>query len=189
MLIVSYYTPDYADCAARLRRSTDRHGLFAMIRARTDRGAWLANCAAKPLVVFDAWSAWNGNVLWVDADAEVLRPLDDMIPEGTDFAIHRKEEGAEKLKFSSGTVYFGRKGGAINLLQRWVNIQEQHPDKWDQETLYMAWSEMQDDLVTHWLPITYCQRFDERKDVGVPDPHIVHYQESRNRRKRDRCRV
>jgi hypothetical protein len=129
--------------------------------------------------------ASDEDVLWLDADARIERDLELFDETGADFAIYHSERGAPKLRFRSGTAYFANTPQTRGLLSAWNTRCQADPQVWDQEHLFHAWESMQDDLATKWLPMTYCQRFDESD--GVVDPHIVHYQASRQTRKAERA--
>ncbi len=182
MLIVSFYTPDYAEHAERLRASCDRFGYPHVIEAVPQVSRWEHACAMKASFMRDWWPSAIGfqGSLWLDADAEVLRPLDLFDGLDANFAVY-KQGGGLKTRFRSGTVWMRAPGQAYLLLDRWAKRCDDDPDTWDQEHLFRAWESMDADedcdLHTHWLPLSYCQRFDEAD--GVPDPHIVHYQASR----------
>ena len=183
MLIVSYYTPDYAEHADRLRKSLRVFDYRYWIEAVEDSGSWVENCARKAAFVLKALRSQNDAVLWLDADAEIRRPIEKWFDfdDELDFAIYRDEKATNrKWKFRSGTVWFNNTPVAHDLAAEWVKFCESDPKRFDQESLYLAWGMI--DVLPHWLPLTYCQRFDEPD--GVPDPHIVHYQASRVARQR-----
>ena len=188
MLVVSFYTPDYAPVARRLTESVDRFGYDRWIECVKDEGKWAHNCAKKARFIQRALLASDQAVLWLDADAEILRPLDEMVEIETQFAIHQKPDDGPKLRFSSGTAFFRPSVAVHRLLQMWSWRCDDTPDVWDQQHLYDAWEALRGDHRpdTQFLPITYCQRFDERH--GVDDPHVVHYQESRSRRRREQAK-
>ena len=182
MLIVSFYTPAYAEHARVLRASCDRFNYAHHIQPRASVGKWVANCNMKPSVVLEALEGAVAPVLWLDADAEILRPLDDLEAITADFAIYQQPDTSTKSRFRSGTVFFRPTADSVALVQDWADRAAKEPIRvWDQGHLCLAWK--QSTISTHWLPITYCQRFDEAEAAAnlnpVPDPHIVHYQASR----------
>jgi len=194
MLIVSYYTPDYAEHADRLRSSLMYPGARFWIEAVEDAGSWVENCSRKAAFVLRALRSTEESILWLDADAEVMRELEYInfwprpLDRAGDFAIYRNPVKApKKWMCRSGTVWFNNTPAAHRLCEEWVRLCEEKPKRFDQESLWMAWESMEADIRVHWLPITYCQLFDDKPGSPfnpVPDPHIVHYQASRETRKR-----
>ena len=184
MLIVSYYTPDYAEHADRLRKSCawETH----WIEPVEDTGSWVNNCARKAAFVLRALRSQNEDVLWLDADAEIRKPIHKWFDfdEDLDFAVYRDEGQANpKWKFRSGTVWFNQTPAAHTLCEHWARKCEEDPRRFDQESLWLAWVQ-QDEPRTHWLPMSYCQRIGEPgyKDA---DAHILHYQASRTLKRKN----
>jgi hypothetical protein len=74
-LIVSYYTPDsiYSKAADALKKSLERFGLEYDIECRPPAGNWHLNAAQKVVVIKDMLVKHSGrNLLWIDADSEVV---------------------------------------------------------------------------------------------------------------------
>jgi hypothetical protein len=197
ILVVSFYTPNYAEHAARLKASLIAHDLPHWVEAvgtldgdipsqPVERWAWV--CSRKAAFVGRALRSYSGPVLWLDADAEVRRPLDwDWLASeewwDVDFAIYRQPAARPKLQFRSGTAFFNQTAGAHALVRRWEERCAEDRARWDQESLYLAWQDLHDVVDAFWLPMTYCQRFDEPRPLKVDHPHIVHHQASRKTKK------
>lgn len=174
-IIVSYYTAGtpYQAAAERLRASCDRLDLAHHIVSRETRGDWQLNAFAKADVCRTAWRQLGQPILWVDADA-VIHARPELLRGATaDFAIH-KWKGTH---FASGTVFFNQTLGAARLLHRWVEHCATGDDWSDQPLLERAWHEVPVD--TLWLPRSYCQIFDARREDR---PVIEHFQASRTQR-------
>lgn len=79
MLVVSSYTPAYAGCAERLKRSCDALGVpvrLVPVAGRADLHgwpAWMQNCHRCFDAVYTALVTQEDDVLWADADATVER--------------------------------------------------------------------------------------------------------------------
>lgn len=129
-------------------------------------------------------------VLWLDADAVIMRPLYplELQTKSYDFAVFRDEaRKGSKHYFRSGTVFFNNTSAAKMFAGHWSARRFRDPEVWDQELLFQAWEANQDHsavacVSTLFLDETYCKIFD-RGDVE--DPHIVHYQASRATRKKE----
>ena len=133
-----------------------------------------------------ALRATGESVLWLDADAEIRSNISEMVPmRPLDFAIHHEENRSPKWSFRSGTVWFNSTPAAHRLAEDWGRRCEEAPDRFDQESLYLAWHGMGQaiNVRAHWLPMSYCQRIGE-PDHKDEDAHILHYQASRETRKK-----
>ena len=183
MIVISYFTPDYAEHADRLRTSCRQFGYRYWVEPIKETGSWLQNCAAKGEFVRRAIQASSEPVLWLDADAEIKGSLYALENIGADLAIH--EDASLKhmrpYRLRSGTMLFGCDPPSLALATKWAERCKQHPEKLDQETLLDAWEPMaRNGLNTHWLDGEYCCRYD---DPGADTARIVHYQASRETRR------
>ena len=186
MLVVSFYTPDYFGHAKRLTASCKRLGYRYWIEPVESSGSWVKNCSTKSAFILSALISTGKSVLWLDADAEIKRPLDyiEDLQKDTDFAIWHSKRGSPKLRFRSGTVFLNYTPAALDLAMEWTRRCEENEEMWDQECLFRAWHNRDFEIRTEFLPQTYCQVFDED---GVADPHIVHHQASREVKKKEKA--
>jgi hypothetical protein len=189
-LIVSYYTPGtaYEDHAMILKASADRQGLDSLIEPRERKSSWVENCAQKALFVRDVRRATDRPIMWVDADARILRRLKELEAREVDFAVVKRDGWC----FFGGQIYFGASDAALELIERWCSYCETRPHIWDQVTLGYAWWDMAVEnrpLSTLWLPDRFAWKEQVRpgKKDGVrrrikrllANPAILHLQESR----------
>lgn len=185
MLIVSFATPLYAEHAERLRASCQRFGYRHWLQALESCPSWEAACNMKPTFIYEAMLASDEPILWLDADAVIERRF---FTEGLwgayDFAIYRDLARGGRHRFRSGTVFFNQTKPAYDLALLWEKHSAQDRKAWDQEHLYNAWEEMQDTIKTHFLDETYCKIIDRG---NVEDPHIVHFQASRQLKEKKRA--
>ena len=175
-LFVSFFTPDYADDAERLRRSIDAQGLGCDIERVESLGKWEHNCSFKPSFIRNMRRKHPGRALvWIDADAEVVqRPTLFAKQNGTDFACHWLNE-----ELLSGTLYFAATANATRLMNKWEKLCKENPDTWDQRVLVGALEGWKG--TARELPGAYCRIFDNphQKDI---EPVILHHQASRRQR-------
>lgn len=184
-LIVSYYTPNsaYEVHARTLLEDTKRLGLEARIEPRPARTSWLENCAQKAEFIFQMHEQEQRPLLWIDADARLLRPLDMLRGEGIDFAAVI----LNGWEFMGGQIYFGTSPVAAQLLQRWRDYCLAFPHIWDQVSLGYAWWDVS--LETNFSTLILPKRVMKKapRTVGqwlkqaLPPsrPCIFHQQESR----------
>lgn len=184
--VVSFYTAhnQYADHAARLRESLERHGVPHSLVPVDTTGSWEATCAFKASFVRDMWRQASEPIVWLDADATVEAPPRLFGAIDADFAAHKWDGWT----LAGGTLYFGRGDLARTLIDRWVLRCEADPQTWDQVHLHSAWCDVAASapLRTVWLPRAYCQIFDKAKEDA---PVIRHWQASRAEKRSGRKTV
>lgn len=167
-LIISYYTPGtaYQELAAKLARSAGRLGLDAVIEPRPSRGTWLANCAQKAEFVRDMRRQVPGPIVWIDADADLRRPLTELQDCGADLAVVRREGWL----FWGSLIYFADTPAANRLIASWCEYCTDQPHVWDQVSLGYSWWDrtLAGDLTTLALPSTTSEkRLGKYKPVSV----------------------
>jgi hypothetical protein len=195
MLFVSFYTPLYAEEAKGLIASLREQGAAFDVVALPSAGSWQANCAMKPAFISEMVRKHRVPVVWVDADARLLRSPDFLLgldPQRTDFAAHWANIWRNGPELLSGTTWWGTSHRALNLLAMWEEIQRRSPEKWDQKCLQTAVEYCQrgaevmvngktldlprgKQLVE--LPAEYCKIFDLMAECK--NPVIEHHQASR----------
>lgn len=75
-IIISYYTDDeiYRPAAERLQASLDKFGLAHEVLCCPKKGTWTDNCRYKAnFIKAMLWAYAPLDLIWLDADAEVLR--------------------------------------------------------------------------------------------------------------------
>lgn len=154
-LVVSYYTPSYAEEAAGLRDSLDAHGIAHRLVAEPSRGSWEKNCARKASFLRDLLGEpelRDRGIVWLDADARVRRPLGELwaLARCVHVAAHWRD-GVEML---SGTLAL-RGEPARALCEMWALACECHPEEWDQRVLASV-VHVLPGLVLGVLPAPYC---------------------------------
>lgn len=92
--MASFYTPDYAEHAERLRASCHRFGYRHWIAPVECRGSWEKNCARKAEFIRMALLASDEDVLWLDADAVIEQRIEGALEfdehiKDYDFAVYR----------------------------------------------------------------------------------------------------
>lgn len=189
-LYVSFYTPDYAGVAHRLKVSLQMFGLDHHVIEIPDRGRWVDNCAFKPeFILREMWEDPRP-VVWIDADAVVRsvpwafehEPRGPVEPDARICTyIWKRVRRPEVL---SGTLYFSGGLGSKRLLELWIELQQKNPDMWDQRTLALAMDVARDMNITiENLPFEYVYIHDFHKtEWPEATPVIEHFQHSRETR-------
>ncbi len=182
--VVSYYTPNsrYEDHANRLAKSLSVLGIPYRIEARESLGSWVRNCSQKALFVRDMRNEVSGPIIWIDADAVVRRPLDNLRGCDADFSVVKRDGWS----FSGGQIFFADSVNAKTLIDVWCDYATNFPHVWDQVTLDYAWwdCDYAGNLSTVWMdPGVFTKQ--SRTALGrlkqriFSNATIVHAQESR----------
>jgi len=180
MLVVAFYTENtpYEHEIDHLRASCHKLDLKYHFEGYQNRGAWVQNCGIKPEFILEMLTRFQDDLLYVDADAVIMKYPKLLDIFAGDIAAHIMKGGV----LLSGTVFFRNNERVKNLVKEWVKKQQKDYNVWDQKTLHET-------IVVHGprfgiefgeLPATYCKIFD--KDWG--EPVIQHNQKSREYRER-----
>lgn len=183
-LLVTAYTPGYADLARRLEDSVytvaiqSGHPLDLWAMPYESTGSWERNGHVKPRALLEAMRQHPGRpVCWVDADAILRAPpvLLDSLPRMTDVAWHVVPKTREDL---SGTVWVNQDAG--RFLTAWAEALR-GSDMWDQRAIRAA-AKACAPICTQELPAEYCwiDYMAEPRWGGPRVPVIEHTQASRD---------
>jgi hypothetical protein len=187
-LFLSFYTPDYEDCALELGRDCQRLGVdFKMVEEKHEFRNWMQATYYKAFFVKAALANIGDydSVVWIDADARlrsVPTLLDSLSPDEVDIAFHRFN-GKEVL---SGTVWFANNAKAREVVNLWCDYNSGEISCLEQKNLAHAIHDTKD-VRLYELPPEYCFIFDlsARLHPGVA-PVIEHFQRSRETRRKER---
>lgn len=180
MIFVSFFTKNtgYEQEVQNLIRSLDEHQLRRVIYPIRSLGSWQANTQHKAVIIKQALSELDENIVYVDADAIVRRKptlFDDI---QADIGVHFRN-GKELL---GGTIFLRNRRNVRTLVDRWVSRNQRHQNTWDQQNLAEVIKQSLDlKLSIFDLPPSYTQIFDTMKHNG--EPVIEHFQASRRFRK------
>ncbi len=172
-IIISYYTPAYAEEAEKLIDSLKPLGYETDIVAVNSLGSWQRNTQYKAIFIREMLNKHKHPVIFVDADATVERYFNTDFLNGYDFAAHLRN-GNELL---SGTLYFGYTRNALTLIDLWIDVNDANPDIWDQRNLRTA-TLVAPELKSAVLGPEYCAIFDGMPEAGEK-PYIMQWQASR----------
>lgn len=165
-MIVSFFTPKYAEEAAGLRASLDKFGYAHEIVAVEEQGNWEANCALKASIVRQALQK-HEQVLFLDADARVKGSIDELLQPHDGIKLHKVTNDqfkpgwqAQKYRYhavkhsmwNSGILSVRRSPESLALMDAWVEMAERRPGQWDQLCLQWAHIESGSNVPVHDLP-------------------------------------
>lgn len=197
-IVVSFYTDDYYKPACVLRDSLEKFNIsYHMIR-KNKEATWAKTTCLKPEVILDMMKLYpNKNILWIDADAEVLKELSEIDNISEDihisacrgyFNLSNNANEYTKVKsrklVHSGTMYFKNCKQSIRFLHEWIdslkNINEP-----DQYILYEIIDRCQKQLTFKPMNFDYLNTDRvtmniKNKEIGgrgviTDNPIIMHY--------------
>ncbi len=183
-IYIAYYTVNtpYEEEVINLKNSLDQFSLPYDIQGVPSLGSWQRNTQYKTLFIRDMVNKYPDRpVVYVDADAIVRSPPIFFDQLECDVAVHHfYNKKRNFLELLSGTVYFGPTENAKKLIDKWIEVNQEFPDQWDQKNLDIAIKRMPELKIVE-LPPSYCLIFDTMKDQG---PAVIeHFQASRRFKK------
>ena len=183
MKIIAFHTPSYAHIVKELEKSIQHFGYDYEIVEVDDRGTWEENCAQKPEVLYDALVKYEEDILYLDADAVIVRqlPLEELTSDMIRFYVMVWTDPDTKVKVNellSGTLFLPYNEQTLDIVKKWVTHQQNNPMIWDQKTLGEVLNKMPD-----YKYVTFSAEWNYIKDYHSKfitlDPIIIHGQASR----------
>lgn len=167
MKFISFYTGHYQWDAEQLIKSMNKLRITNYDVEYRDRvGSWEANTQIKAPFILEKLKE-NDSVVWTDADSR-LRQIpsffDTITTDVGMFFLPKELAGGFTLPkhsilqnvdsyLQSGTMYFKNNDKVIKLLERWIELNSQDSQQWDQWTLQVALDES--DITITQLPPEY----------------------------------
>lgn len=192
MEIVSYSSPKYrAVYANHLGASLDAMWFNGTHVDIAERGSWLLNTQAKPSVILDELCK-HDSVLYIDSDAEILRPevldIDYIVPRnciGAYYPLPHGQwygNGSSVVEPLTGTLFFRKQ--ARELLYMWRD-EMTNTDLTDGQAFARVLPAYEAQMFK--LPIEWCYIAEMPANLGLggipcDKPIIVHKQASRRLR-------
>lgn len=198
MIFISYYTKNtpYEEVMnTHLLPSLKKWKLDYDIKAVEDMGDWQKNTSYKPTFILEMLEKHKRDVIFNDADAIIQQypKLFEDISHKYDLACHyldwflhwRNVQGQKKRELLSGTMLFRYNPRVIALLKQYIKDCEKTPNMWEQRIL-QSLLERRPDMKIYELPASYCAviRYDNKVPSYIQCPVIVHYQKSRELKRR-----
>ena len=188
-LYVSFYTPDYEDCALDCGADFQRNGIPLYIAPMHHKFQnWMEATYAKAFFLKDVLAGLEpeyDSVVWVDADSRLRswpHLLQDLSPAQYDIAAHRYV-GKELL---SGTLWIAKTPKAQEVVKLWCDYNGAGISCLEQRNLSHAIRDT-DGVRFNELPAAYCYIFDlSRRQYPGETPVIEHFQRSRETRRKER---
>ncbi|WP_227430615.1 putative nucleotide-diphospho-sugar transferase [Psychrobacter sp. I-STPA6b] len=188
-LVCCFYTPNYQQHAQQLKQSLDNLNINHYLQSVPDQGYWEANTRIKPYFLQHCLTRFaNKNILYLDADAVVKRPLDYFENIDTDIAVYETHRAkGMSHDYLTGTIFLRQTPATHDLVEKWCMAQQ--PEKKtqvDQDSFDSAMQQMKAQLSIEPLPLGYIKIFDKDYSGTV---YIEQYQASRGQTKLRRQRI
>lgn len=175
VVFVSGYTKGtpYEKEIEKLRETLQRFGLYHHIYEFPNQGSWTRNTQEKPKYIFRALEEYKCPVVWIDADAKILKKPDYFNTVSDDIQFYEIKEWKD---FLTGTVFFNYNLRVKEFLTKWIYNCEIQP--YSSQKVFIATIKQASDLIVGDLPVEYVKIFDNQLQE-CDDPVIVHNQASR----------
>lgn len=181
-MIISFFTENtiYEREVEDLLSSCRSLDLEHHIASEKDLGSWEKNCCQKPRFILESLKKFQKPLLWVDADAMILRKPSIDAFQTFDIGFYFQEE---MNRARAGTIYVAPTKAAFDFLEKWdrtcqerLSIYGELPGA-DQAILNELLKE-ETKLKVAELPLAYVRIFD-RDPLSWEETVILHFQASR----------
>ena len=188
-IVCCFYTDSYRSHALNLKESLDKFNLNYYFKEVEDAGYWEANTRIKPHFILECLKKFpNKNILYLDADALVKKPLDYFNTIDADVALY-KAKGLPGMShnYLAGTMFFSNTANTMALVEQWITEQvDGKQTQVDQDSLDVAMEKLGDTLTVEALNPGYIKIFDKDYDGDI---YIEQYQASRGHTKLKRQKI
>ena len=185
--IISYYTQGtgYEHEVKNLIASCQKLNLPYEIDAIPSLGSWEKNCCYKPRYILEKLEKLSAPVLWLDADAVVVKKPTLFLSMTADIALRVVDSlpNNSPSKMISGTVYINQTAQAKTILLEWDAeckrlLEKSQTEVWDQAALRNVL--LCSSATIYPLPRAYYMIYDTMTtDMCQKEAIIIHYQASR----------
>ncbi|MES2198623.1 MAG: hypothetical protein V4489_00435 [Chlamydiota bacterium] len=144
-LVISFYTLDtpYEEEVKYLQASCEAFKIEHKIEGVPSSGSWEMNCAFKPIFILKKMEECQRPLLWVDADAVFVRPLELLSCFSADLGVRIYPcPDDHPSKIVSATIFINYTEAAKNVIRLWaeecllmLNDKERTQEMWDQDAL------------------------------------------------------
>lgn len=175
----AFYTPNYLPQVLSLKASLEQFGINHHFKLYQRAATWEATTRLKPVFVNHCLETFRDrNILYLDADAVVRRPMTFIEELDTDIAMAfhpLKAGGRNYLRISAGALFVRNNDKGRRFARAWMDAEKDcGPLTLDEDMIYMSFETLQGASIAV-LPSTYYKIFDRPGD----EPVLEHFQASR----------
>lgn len=180
-VIVSAFTQNtpYEQEVIKLKNSFKKFNIPNKIYPYINQGTWEKNCQMKAKFILQALNEQDKDVVWVDADAEILKQPVYFENLECDLSVYHLKSRWNPYELCSGTVFYKNNVIVKEVVGKWIELNKTN-SAWDQKNLqHVVEVDYKKRLKVLDLPVEYIKIERNRYHVDVKDPVILHYQASR----------
>ena len=189
-LVISFYTLNtpYEEEVKYLQASCDAFQIESQIEGVPCSGSWEMNCAFKPIFILKKMEECKRPLLWVDADAVFVRPLEPLSVFNSDLGVRIYPcPDDHPSKIVSATVFINNTKKARAVVKLWAEecllmLKEEGrtQEMWDQDALRRVLYTKEHGAKFDPLPVEYSKIVGHVGDEEqCQNPVIVQNQASR----------
>lgn len=193
LLFISYYTEGYYEKIINkyLLPSLQKFNLNWYIQNFPNLHSWELNGKYKTSFILERMNSTNKDIVFLDADAEILKIPDLFNNITEDIGIHyldwwkfwHNNDCQNKFETLTGTIYIKNSYKTRCFINEWNNV-NQKSIQWAQKLFPSVLSDYPE-ITVHNLPIEYCQII--KPDGIIPENTIIaQWQASRMGKKIER---
>lgn len=188
-LVISFYTLDtpYEEEVKYLQASCLEWNIDHVIEGVPSAGSWEMNCAFKPLFILQKMAKYKRPLLWVDADAVFVRPLEHTDAFSADVGVRLYDCADDHpSRIVTATLFVNATAPAQEIVELWAKecmsmlAKKNREEVWDQDALRRVFLAHKHRVNFAALPEEYSKIVghpeDEQKCIN---PMILQYQASR----------
>ena len=141
MKVITYYTENYKTIVKPLLESLEKFELSYFAKEYANKGTWEENCGIKPFFIQECLEKFDEDLLWIDADAEVVQQLPlEILPTDGKMMLHilvwrEAPLGKWMNELVSNVIFIPNNDFNKQIVNEWVQHQKNNPMRWDQRTL------------------------------------------------------
>lgn len=182
-IICCFFTPSYEINVQGLQASLEALDISYYLQPIADQGYWEANTRAKPHFLLHCLKHFpKYNIVYLDADAAVKKPLDYFDRLSADIGVYEthRQKGMSH-DYLTGTIFLRNCPATLSFVEQWCQQQLNcNRTMVDQDSFDAAMRLCRDDLQVESLPLGYIKIFDREYDGDV---FIEQFQASRGQTK------
>lgn len=189
--VISYYTDNnYKIELKKLEKSLNDFGYDNYnFYEKESRGNWIDNCKMKPELILKALEESNYDIIYLDADAEIVGKLDHfesmarpisffMVPK--DWKRRGYWPKSPVNAYPCGTMFFKNCDDSKHFLRKWIEICQSRNDlKHDGHGIYHLMQQRSMREMVQPLPAKFLVIFDKAVTLNLVDKRVIHHQASR----------
>ena len=119
--VVSFFTPEYSDCAAEFERAAVTFGLPCVLEPMPSKGNWEDNTGLKPKALIYLRARLRGPLMYLDVDTLLLKA--PALPIGEwDVALCENPVKAHLNRIAAQCFFLSDTASACRFIETWAGL-------------------------------------------------------------------